>query len=319
MTKVLVVNHAWSEICGIHGLGRRIYEALHRLDTLEVSYADCGHAGDYLTACQTHQPDAVIVNYRSDLMGWVSSALPLWPAVTFGTIHNYDAHNVDAYGQEPLSHGFSYALVLDPTVTPTDPRVVAIGRALPPTPTGESPRHDPPWIGSFGFAFDHKGFVDVAVEINDSLEAAVYTLHMPEAYFNGMSGAPNIAPRLAVGAAAALTKPGMELRHTDDHIPDDEVVARLALNDVNCLFYVPGQPDPGMSSALDYLIAAQRPILMTDCAMFRYAVDAAAVWPHTHLAEVVADWDRWQVAVEALCIRTRAEFDDVSWLLDRLP
>jgi hypothetical protein len=123
MTTVLVVNHAHSAVCGVHGMGRRMAVSLAENPSLDVAYADCADANQYVAACETHRPDAVLVNYRPDLMGWVRAALAMYPnTIKLATVHNYDLGTVDTYGREPLSHGFDRTLVLDPTVTPRDPR-----------------------------------------------------------------------------------------------------------------------------------------------------------------------------------------------------
>lgn len=305
MTTVLVINHAHSAVCGIHGLGRRMAVSLAESSRLHVGYADCNDVASYAAACETWRPDVVLVNYRSDLMGWVPSALGVWPALKLATVHNYDLHNVDVYGQEALSHGFDRTLVLDPTVTPADPRIVGVGRAIPPAPEpAVTERHDPPWVGSFGFAFFHKGFPTVAQAMADSLEAGVYQLHMPEAFFNGANGAPAFGPPIVASIQEQLLRrPGLSLNLTADHIGDDALVAQIARNDINCLMYVPGQADPGLSSALDYVIAARRPTLVTDCAMFRYGRTAeatVAVWPETSLAAMLDDYDHWQKQADLL-------------------
>ena len=304
MTVVLVVNHAHSAVCGIHGLGRRMAFSLAENATIDVAYADCADATQYVQACETYRPDAVLVNYRIDLMAWVPAALTMYPdTIKLATIHNYDVGTVDKYGREVLGHGFDRAVVLDPTVTPADPRVVAVGRAIP-TPADIDSRHTPPWVGSFGFAFFHKGFPTVAQAIAESLDEAVYKLHMPEAFFNGVNGKTAFGPPIMDQIAEQLAdKPGIVVDRTSDHIDDDLLVDQIAYNDVNALFYVPGQSDPGLSSALDYLIAARRPTIVTDCAMFRYGRTpeaTVAVWPATSIGDVLEDYDHWQNQADVL-------------------
>jgi hypothetical protein len=306
VTTVLVVNHAHSAVCGIHGLGRRMAVSLAESPRLKVSYADVADAAGYVAACQEHEAEVVLVNYRSDLMGWVPGALPMLPHILkLATVHNYDLHNVDVYGQEALAHGFDRTLVLDPTVRPADPRIIGVGRAIPPSPDPVVlDRHEPPWIGSFGFAFHHKGFPTVAEAMVASLDAAVYKLHMPEAYFNGAYGGSAFAPLIVqMIQERFLDHPGLTLHHTAEHIDDAALVALIAQNDVNALMYVPGQADPGLSSALDYLIAARRPTIVTECAMFRYGWTeeaTTAIWPKVSLREMLEDYGYWQREADLL-------------------
>lgn len=316
MTRVLVVNHAHSAVCGVHDLGVRLADRLGV--NLDVVTANCGSVGSYNEECLLERPDAVIFNYRADLMPWAAQATAATTVPTFAILHNYEPDRIDGYGLALIGAGFDYALALDPDIQPTDDRIIPISRPLPWAPSSVT-RVRPPRIGAFGFAFPHKQMQLAAREVDETLDEATFVLHCPEAYFNGAAGAPLYAPGVIVACDTEITKPGITMEVTTDHVSDDELVGRLARNDVNCLLYAPGQPEAGLSSALDFLIAAQRPILVTDCAMFRHARGAAAVWPQTRLGDVLDDWDRWQVAVDAMYVLTCGEFDDVSWLLDRLP
>lgn len=283
MTRVLVVNHAHSQVCGIHDIGVRLTDRLSDSPQLETIRADCRGITEYMNACELFDPDVVIVNYRSDLMPWATGFHP--NAITFAIAHNYDPDQIT-----PIP-GFDYTLALDPTGK-TNPPVFAVGRPIPKTVEHTFTRTDPPEIGSFGFAFPHKGFIDVAREMQDWItNSAVYNLHMPEAHFNGVGGAPLYTQGIVDGILAVFTGKH-ELWLSMDHVDVDELVARLSRNDVNCLLYAPGQPQAGLSSALDFLIAARRPILVTDCAMFRHGEELVYTWPKVHLDDILGDYDR---------------------------
>ena len=59
---------------------------------------------------------------------------------------------------------------------------------------------------------------------------------------------------------------------------------------------MPGQHNAGISSALDYLIAARRPILVTDCTMFGHARDYVSLYPGVRLGDIIDSWDEQQAA-----------------------
>jgi hypothetical protein len=269
---VLVVDHGHSTRCGIRDLGIRI------ADKLSAVHVDCNSMRDQATAVDVHDPSVVIVNYRPDLMPWWR---PSMRVPQFAILHNYGPDTVDARAADLLDRGFDQVLVLDPTVTPVDPRVHAVGRPLPPAPSqfAETPP-DHPRIGSFGFAFPHKGFADVAAEAA-TIPDAVYALHMPEAHFNGGT---TWTDSILVDIHARLD--GRHLEHTADELTPQQLIDRLAGNHVNCLLYTPGQPDAGLSSALDYLIAAGRPMLVSSATMFAAAQGHAAIWPDTRLTDM---------------------------------
>lgn len=297
MTKILVVNHAHSEVCGIHDLGRRLVHRLSASSVLDVEYLEANDRPTYRAARETFWPDIVIINYRHDLMPWVPEALNHTGALRIGIMHNYDEGTIDRRGEELLARGFDFALAFDPIARALNPRVITTGRVLPmtvdPPQLGDFPR-----IGSFGFAFPHKRFDLVA----DAIAAAgitrgTYSLHMPEAYFNGASGGSLYAPEIVERCRQLLPR-GVELEYTSDHVNERDVVARLAANDVNCLLYEPGQTDGGRSSALDYLIAARRPILVSKAAMFSHARDVVAVWPDVSIREMSESLHTWCEAVD---------------------
>lgn len=296
--RVLVVDHGHSPICGIHDLGLRIFDRIAALPGYAAAHTDCDSDANYWRAVKAHQPHVVIVNYRADLMPWWRQILHHEHPTRVGVLHNYETATVDRRAAELIAHGFDWALVLEPDLPHRFARIATIGRPLPqPAPTSDPPGTTRQ-VGSFGFAFPHKGFADVAAEIGGEAGDAVYDLHMPEAYFNGAQGQPLYTDGIlaAIGQAA----PDVTVQHTANHLTGRQLVDRLAANDVNCLFYAPGQPDAGVSSALDYLIAAGRPILTTDCAMFRPGAGWLPTWPATRLGAVYGDWETHRTRVGAL-------------------
>jgi hypothetical protein len=328
--RVLVVNHAHTLVCGVHDIGVRIADCLRHSTQLEVTHLDVVDANGYRNALAIVEPDVVIVNYRPDLMPWVPDALRdtryANRVTSFAVLHQYEEATADARAQAILADGFDHVLALDPLLRPTEPRLHAVGRPIPETVDYRTlddvtDRAVSPYIGSFGFAFPHKGFVDVAREIAALDRPAVYNLHMPEAYFNGANGAPLYTDGI-LGEVAAAFGGNLDIRlmYTSDHLAERELVNRLAMNDVNCLLYHPGQPDAGLSSALDYLIAARRPMLLSEADMFRHAsypnitnstnpdhertdypwIDGYAEWPRERLGDVLDHYDVYQQLADDL-------------------
>lgn len=294
---VLVVNHAHTTVCGIHDLGRRVYDRLAAVDP-GVGYIDAdGEA--WLPAA-----DVTLFNYRADLMPWVVPMLPKIAGVKAAILHNYELGNVYQRAAELVAVGFDRVVVLEPGVLSLA-GVAGAGRMLPARAEGVVPPSDGVLrIGSFGFAFPHKRFELVAALVREMALPAgsvVYRLHTPEAYFNGVEGGPLYAPGIHDACAAVL--PASMFEHTVDHRSDAEVVEWLAGNHVNCLLYTPGQPDAGLSSALDFLIAARRPILVSDAAMFRHGGDAVAQWPDHQPWNVVRAMSNWTRRVTELADR----------------
>lgn len=299
MTRLLVVNHGHSHVCGIHDLGLRLHRCLAASDKFDVDYAACANTVEFEAATDGY--DAVIVNHRDDLTPWAATPLPV-PKIA--VLHQYEEATAD-FRAAWLQNRFDWIIALDPTLKPQYPRLVAVGRPIPDTLPGLHPYWrrgiNPITIGSFGFAFPHKGFADVAQEIAEQCSDVIYNLHMPEAFFNGAEGLPIYTDAIIKDCFARMQdgETHRELRVSIDHRPETDLVALLAANDVNCLFYAPGQPDAGQSSALDYLIAARRPMLLSEASMFRSAWNAPR-WPATRLGDVLANYGHYQEAADRL-------------------
>jgi hypothetical protein len=297
MITVLYVNHAHSEVCGVHDMGRRHARIIASADDIDLDYVEINSMHAYDQAMAARDYDVAIINFMPGIMPWVNDAIKRHSAVRIAVIHNYQHDTIE---QVAAQHHrvFDFVLALDPTLETTNPWVLTTDRPLPSTVPLALLADHPIRVGTFGFAFPHKNFPAVATEIADTLDEAVFDLHMPEAFFNGANGAQLYSDGILAAVKHALRdKPGIEIHYTNDHLSPEALVARLADNHVNCLFYVPGQHNAGLSSALDYLIAARRPIMVTDCAMFAHYSEAVAIYPQVRLREVLDAQAHWSAAV----------------------
>lgn len=263
---------------------------------VSAAYAECGSLEDYWAACKKSAPNVVIINHREDLTPWAAGATNV-EAMVIAVAHNYTPETYTSFVDRLVWSGFDRVLALDPTA-PGHPNSIRTTRPLPYSAI-EPLRSWPPRIGTFGFAFPHKGFHTVAAEVA-TLDQATMIVHAPEAYFNGASGAPIYTDSLFAACRTQLAPSRHQLHWSSTHLPSDDVVALLARNDVNCLLYEPGQPEAGISSALDYLVAAGKPILVSNCSMFVHAGPSVAWWPITSLADVLADYSKREQAVHDL-------------------
>lgn len=292
--KVLVVNHAHSEICGIYDIGLRFTQRLNEAG-IDAQHIAANDQITFINCATVFQPDVTIFNYREDLMPWVIG-LPARFGRHLAVIHNY---TVDTFALRSgmLRHVFDGVVAFDTEVTSDDPMVFSVPRPLP--HAVEVPELDDTIrIGSFGFAFYHKRFDLVAAEA-DTLDRGVFELLMPEAFFNGALGNSLFTDNILDSCRASM-HPGVEFHHVRDYIPSREVVWRLAHNHVNCLLYAPGQPDAGLSSALDFLIAARRPILVSTATMFTHGQKAVAYYPQYRVLDVLRHRAGWECRVADL-------------------
>lgn len=302
MIEVLYVNHAHSEVCGVHDLGRRHARIIAAVEDVNLDYVEINDIGHYHREVESHEYDVVIVNYMPGIMPWVTEAIKRHGPVRIAVIHNYQHDTIE---QVAADHHrlFDFVLALDPSLVTANPWVLVTDRPLPAT-VPPATLSAVPRIGTFGFAFPHKNFPAVAAEVAATLDEAILDLHMPEAFFNGAGGGLLYTDGILAAIKHALRdKPGIRVEHTSGHLDPEALVARLASNHVNCLFYIPGQHNAGLSSALDYLIAARRPIMVTDCAMFAHYSEACATYPTARLADVLGALNWWTAAVTRTYIK----------------
>lgn len=285
---VLIVNHGIDNRCGVHSFGLRFYESLSG-SKHNIAYVEINSEADYFAACEQHKPDVVIFNYMPVVMPWVSPSLGSYKAKRIALQHLYDNTNIDSIAH---SYGdtFHYVAVLDPSIKPSNkvfvwPRVIPTVECPPPSDL------NPIRIGTFGFALPHKQIPLIASEINKCFDRAVFNLHLTEAYFNGAQGEDIYTTRIYNECRAAITKPDIAINLTTDFRSDNEIVSFLSQNHINALFYSIPPDNIGRSSSIDYMIAAERPILVTHCDSFKHAEHLICKYPETQFSDIANDYE----------------------------
>lgn len=304
MTKILYVNHGHGDRCGVWNYGYRHFQALHNDENYTFVYVDVCSEADFDAAFALHQPDAVIFNYVHIVMSWVGPQLSRYHVPKFTMQHNYQQSSLEAIhnGYHDI---FNYMIVLDPTITPIPGKVFVLSRPFPEyTPTKTFEPEGEINIGSFGFALPHKQFPLLMREINSCFDNAVLNLHMTEGRF-----AAGYTPSILDAINAEITKPGIRLNHTSDYVSEDEVVERLAQNHINALFYSWPPDNAGLSSSTDFMMAAQRPMLLSDCAMFNHVRRGSFQYPNVTFTDILGDFRNCELEAKMLYDRSRGQLD----------
>jgi hypothetical protein len=120
--------------------------------------------------------------------------------------------------------------------------------------------HVIPKIGFQGFGFRNKGIHRIALQVQSEFDEAIIRLHIPYSLFvdnNGIEARARVAE-----VEQIITKPGIKIEVSHDFKTEAEVVAWLNENTINCYFFDP-LPNCGISSSIDYALAARRPIAIT--------------------------------------------------------
>jgi hypothetical protein len=253
--------------CGIHQFGVRVFSALARSRNYAFEYVECGSAADYGRAMERTRPDAVVYNHYPMTMPWLCSTLIHgFAAVHVGTLHEVTRHEADHAARDV----FDAFVAPDPTLETANPLVFRTGRLV--ARHAASVRAPEVFtVGSFGFAFEDKGFERLVLQVQAELDTAVIRLHLPASGFMDRSG--ETTAGFVRGWRSLLTKPGIELRVTHAFLPEPELQEFLAGNTVNAFFYDPDKRR-GISSVIDHALAVDVPIAITRCGMFRHVLPA---------------------------------------------
>lgn len=288
---VLVVNHGIDRRCGVHSFGARFHQSIAN-SKHNVIYAEINSLVDYFSICEQHQPNVVIFNYMPIVLPWVTSEITRYKTTRIALQHLYDNATIDSV---IASHAgiFDYVAVLDPSVVTNNPRIIVLPRVLPPAMPAPLPEYEPIRIGTFGFALPHKQIPLIAEEINRCFDSAIFNLHITEAYFNGAGGQNVYTDDIVQSCRKAITKPAIHLEVTTDFCSDSEIVNRLSRNHINALFYSIPPENIGRSSSIDYMISAERPILVTHCDSFKHADHLISKYPETQFSDIANNYQHY--------------------------
>jgi hypothetical protein len=285
---VLVVNHNRTDRCGVYQMGKAIADILQGSEKYRFVGVRCDSYDDFWRCYMTHCPSLCIYNYYPGTLDWCVHALN-WPCVSDlpgapeQCVHVGMAHEVthaDAHTPRPP---FKRWIVTDPSFPASDIYFKTV-RPLPTYKGSAAPPADRLTIGSFGYAFPNKGFERLlSAVMREFGEDVRLRYHVTVPHFDGGMGTAYLEfLKGALNRWADPNWPHVEL--TTDHWDDDTLLGWLASNHLNCLFYDPN-PGRGISSAVDWCVAAGRPLAITESEQFRHITGVLGTWPGVSLRE----------------------------------
>lgn len=266
MKKILYINHSFSEKCGVYDLGRRHFDCISKIENYNFLYKEIKTIEEYKFFSKTEKPNAILINWMPSLFHWTNRILKNKETKIFCIPHLVNPFNKDEYLNFLANHKniFDYAIMLDPTSLNID-CFFKTDRPLINFESIHKIKNDIPTIGSFGFAFEHKRFDLLVTKVNFEFDNAIINFNISEAHFNGD------IKRLSRVIDACKSKNinnKIKLNFNTNFLSDFELLKELNKNDINCLFYE-DQSSLGISSSLDYLVSAQKPIMLSFSKMFR--------------------------------------------------
>ena len=257
--KILFVNPPITQ-CGVHQYGKRLFDALDQYGRNAYRLVGPSVPSDLQVAEACYHPDLFIFNWHPgiNLCDWYH---------TYGRARNAVAIYHDGDLDETAWRGVLFS---DPTKQ-NQGKWYSIGRPLPDwSASGEYRvfnRNSRPIIGINGFvgAWAPLGVIVVMQQCAEAL----IRLHLPYAvYGDGDGGQARHAA--AECKRIAARKPGIVFEVSHDFMSPTELSLWLSQNDLN--LYVRNLPPHwrGVSSVLDYALAARRPIAVNSNVAFRH-------------------------------------------------
>ena len=260
---VLFVNHPQVR-CGVHQYGRNVAAQIRRIEGIRLHYRTVDSAAAFLDECGRLRPAAVIFNHYPATMPWLTPGVAAEVRATkLGILHEMSQWVVDGLDAAL----FDIHVVPDPTIRTGRDDVFVAPRLLPDF-CNYAPEPAVPTFGSFGFGFANKRFEDCVDRIQAEYDEARIVFRMP---FNDVVDADGVrhARATAERCRARLRKPGISLEIDHGFLEPSDLLAFLGGNTANIFLYE--EPlDRGISSVLEYAIAARRPLVISRSGMFRH-------------------------------------------------
>jgi hypothetical protein len=280
--KVLYVNHA-DEKCGVYQFGKNVGKALATSSCYDISYLECSDASALNEKIRAEKPSCIIYNYHPTTAQWMRRNAFFVNTLQIAMIHEVYQKVAD----NATDFVFDYHIGADPTLLLKNPLVFKTGRVVP-SYVNSFPTPSVPTIGSFGFGSPGKGFERIVSLVQEEFEEAAIKLNIPFATFGDDLGIR--AKKIAADCRALITKPGIKLEVSHDFLEEKKLLDFLAQNTVNVFLYEQN-PARGISSVIEYALAVDRPIAVSDSSMFRHIHSAhpSVIIPHSSLKQIIAN------------------------------
>ncbi len=284
---VLFVTHRKKQ-CGVYEFGVNTFNAIKKSAKYSFVHAECESHEELNNAIASNKPEIIIYNYHPAVMPWVCTKvskgvyknhLANTGITQVGIIHEVTQEVSDtatAYKNSFILGGsakkinslFDFYIAADPTLLLKNPFVFKTGRLIP-SYTNSKTAPSVTTIGSFGFATPNKGFEKLVAKVKAEFDEAIIRLNMPFAAFGDADG--NNAKKIAANCLALVAGTKIKLEISHDFLSNNQLMDFLAANSMNVFMYE-DKNGRGISSAVDFALAVNRPLAVSDCPMFRHVL-----------------------------------------------
>ena len=159
---------------------------------------------------------------------------------------------------------FDYLLTDDPTINISNQRVFKIGRFIQ-KKIRNYYKSNKTIIGSFGFPDKSKNFEKVIDLAKKNFKEFNVRYHIPKSSYMDLDG------KIYNEISQKIKKKTSNFIITRDLLSKKDLVKKLSENDINCFLYTSERGDGSqVSGILEYAIAANRPLSLSNSTMFRH-------------------------------------------------
>lgn len=287
MNKILFVSHKKTQ-CGVYEFGKNIADALQQSKRYRFIRVECSSLIELQAAIAENAPIGIIYNFHQFVMPWMTTQtgpnlfrnnIGSIRIPQIGIIHDVTESAADtatAYRKSSLpcvsgliNSLFDFYIGPDPTLLSLNPIIYKTGRLVP-SYQNDFPIPSKPVIGSFGFGTYNKRFEKIVHLVQQEFDEAIIRFNIPAADFGDTDG---IGARSTVAKCRVLiVKPGIQLIVTHDYLDHKAMLDFLAQNTIN-VFYYEDSSGRGLASTIDFAMAVQRPIAISDSPAFRHLFD----------------------------------------------
>ena len=259
----VVVSHK-GERCGVYQFGRRLFESLSHGSGISWTYLECSSPDDLVPALD-ERPDIILFNHVQSTMPWLVDTIPnICGPILFSIQHELHFSVVKQACPDP----FHFLLCPDPTLVTSDPRIIGLQRFIPKPIEALPPEPKVFTVSSFGFATPGKGFEQLCRLVNEQFDEAWVRINIPQ-HDNSEFSSQKAFDEIVGACHRAITKPNVRVDITTKFLSEDELIGFLAESSINAFAYE-REGAEGISSCIDYALAASRPIAVNASPMFRH-------------------------------------------------
>lgn len=266
-------------LCSIWESGKMCYDALKNSTKFELVYSE--------DTFLDNSYDFAIFNEHFTVNNWMTeNMIKEFNKPTFCIVTEV------AFGENPIGKSrtfFDHYIVLNPIIVETD-RIHAFGRPLENFDYLIEPyiHKDIPEIFSFGFATFGKEWHRIVEQVQNEFDICNIHFNIPKATHVPYDIHNMLLQDTYQKCFSMITKPGISLIITNDHLSKEELVKICSQKTINVFFYFRQHLySAGLSAVTDQAISSGRPLLVTNDCTFQHIHKYIDYYPNIGIKDAI--------------------------------